>query len=97
MADPAVEGFLALLAARRAPRTVDAYRRDLADLSFFLGRSPADATTGEMESWLADLRARGLARAARFTWARTAAETLRVYEEALTEAGGMGAEEPPAS
>ena len=29
--DPDVEGFLALLAARRAPRTVEAYRRDLAD------------------------------------------------------------------
>ena len=28
-------GFLALLAARRAPRTVDAYRRDLADLPAF--------------------------------------------------------------
>ena len=28
--DPDVEGFLALLAARRAPRTVEAYRRDLA-------------------------------------------------------------------
>ena len=31
-ADPEVEGFLALLAARRSPRTVDAYRRDLAAL-----------------------------------------------------------------
>ena len=31
--DPVVEGFLALLAARRAPRTVDAYRRDLADFA----------------------------------------------------------------
>jgi glycosyltransferase involved in cell wall biosynthesis len=30
----------------------------------------------------ADLRARGLARAARFTWQRTAAETVQVYEEA---------------
>ena len=39
--DPEVKGFLALLAARRAPRTVDAYRRDLADLAGFLGRSPA--------------------------------------------------------
>src|SRR5918995_2552470 len=61
MADPAVDGFLALPAARRAPRTVDAYRRDLADLAAFLGRSPEDATTGEMEGWLADLRARGQA------------------------------------
>ena len=31
--DPELDGFLALLAARRAPRTVDAYRRDLAQLA----------------------------------------------------------------
>ena len=31
-ADPAVDGFLALANARLAPRTVEAYRRDLADL-----------------------------------------------------------------
>jgi len=59
--DPAVAGFVALLAARRAPRTVDAYRRDLAALADHLGKSPADATTEEIESWLADLRARGQA------------------------------------
>ena len=57
--DPAVESFLALLAARRAPRTVEAYRRDLADLASFLGRSPASATPEEIEAWLAGLRARG--------------------------------------
>ena len=28
-----------------------------------------------------DLRARGLARAAQFTWSRTVAETVKVYEE----------------
>ena len=59
--DPEVKGFLALLAARRAPRTVDAYRRDLADLAGFLGRSPADATTDDLQAWLADLRGRGQA------------------------------------
>jgi integrase/recombinase XerD len=59
LADPAVAGFLALLAARRAPRTVDAYRRDLADLSAYLGRAPGDATALEIEGWLADQRARG--------------------------------------
>ncbi|MGH2995639.1 MAG: tyrosine recombinase [Gaiellaceae bacterium] len=59
--DPAVEGFLALLAARRAPRTVDAYRRDLADLEAYLGRSPATAGAQDVEGWLADLRARGQA------------------------------------
>ena len=61
MADPAVVGFLALLAARRAPRTVDAYRRDLADLTGHLGRPPGDASAEEIESWLAGLRARGQA------------------------------------
>jgi integrase/recombinase XerD len=61
VADPAVEGFLALLAARRAPRTVDAYRRDLADLAAYLGGSPASASTEQIEGWLADLRGRGQA------------------------------------
>jgi hypothetical protein len=59
--DPALEGFLALLATRRAPRTVDAYRRDLAHVSAFLGRSPAEATTEDLERYLAELRAAGLA------------------------------------
>ncbi len=59
--DLALESFLALLGARRSPRTVDAYRRDLADLTAFLGRSPAGATADDVQGWLADLRARGLA------------------------------------
>jgi integrase/recombinase XerD len=59
--DPAVDGFLALLATRRAPRTVEAYRRDLAQLSAFLGRPPAGATTEDLERYLAELRAAGLA------------------------------------
>ena len=59
--DPAVEAFLALLAARRAPRTVDAYRRDLADLAAHLGGPPATASAEQVEAWLADLRARGQA------------------------------------
>jgi len=36
--DPEVEGFLSLLAATRAPRTVEAYRRDLNDLRARLGK-----------------------------------------------------------
>jgi integrase/recombinase XerD len=59
--DPAVEGFLSLLAARRAPRTVEAYRRDLEVLARSLGHSPATATTEELELWIAQLRAQGLA------------------------------------
>src|SRR6266496_803617 len=61
MQDPEVEGFLALAAARLAPRTVDAYRRDLAALTAFLGHGPAAATTPELERYLAELRAQGLA------------------------------------
>ena len=53
MQDPEVEGFLALAAARLAPRTVDAYRRDLAALTAFLGHGPAAATTPELERYLA--------------------------------------------
>ncbi len=59
--DPDVEGFLALLAARRAPRTVDAYRRDLRALSDWLERPPATVSTEELERYLAELRADGLA------------------------------------
>ena len=58
--DPQVAGFLALLAARRSPRTVDAYRRDLADLAAALGRPPSEAGVGDLETWAAGLRARGL-------------------------------------
>ena len=57
--DPQVTGFLALLAARRAPRTVDAYRRDLADLARSLGKPPTEATEEDIKAWLADLRGRG--------------------------------------
>jgi integrase/recombinase XerD len=59
--DADVDGFLGLLAARRAPRTVEAYRRDLQGLTASLGHSPATATTEELELWIAGLRARGLA------------------------------------
>jgi integrase/recombinase XerD len=59
--DPELEGFLALSAARLAPRTVEAYRRDLTALAGWLGRSPASVTTQELERYLAELRAAGLA------------------------------------
>jgi site-specific recombinase XerD len=51
--DTQVEGFLALLAARRAPRTVEAYRRDLAHLAQFLQASPSTATPDDLERYLA--------------------------------------------
>src|SRR2546430_17248671 len=58
-ADPEVEGFLALLAARRAPKTVDAYRRDLRALGDWLGGPPSKATPEDLEPWPAELRAAG--------------------------------------
>ena len=61
MADPSVESFLALLATRRAPRTVEAYRRDLAAVAAWLGRDVATATKEDLERYLAQLRAEGLA------------------------------------
>jgi integrase/recombinase XerD len=59
--DPDVEGFLALLAARRAPRTVDAYRRDLAAFSEWLGGPLARTSADDLERYVAELRAAGLA------------------------------------
>ena len=59
--DPAVEGFLAVAAARLAPRTVEAYRRDLTHLTEWLGRSPSDATADDLAAYVAQLRADGLA------------------------------------
>jgi integrase/recombinase XerD len=58
---PAVESFLALSAARLAPRTVEAYRRDLADLEAWLGGSPTEATNDQLAAYVAQLRADGLA------------------------------------
>ena len=60
-ADPELDGFLTLLAARRAPRTVDAYRRDLAGLGEWLKGPVADARVEQLERWIAQMRADGLA------------------------------------
>ena len=56
--------FLDMLAAEQGagPNTLDAYRRDLADFSEFLGRAGhnfADAETQTLRDYLADLDARG--------------------------------------
>jgi integrase/recombinase XerD len=59
--DPDLDSFLALLATRRAPRTVDAYRRDLAQLAAWRDGPVAQATTEELERWLAEMRAHGIA------------------------------------
>src|SRR4029079_12706427 len=74
--DPDVEGFLALLAARRAPKTVEAYRRDLAQLGAFLGKPVAKATLEELERYTAQLRADGLSGA---TIARRTAAARSFY------------------
>jgi len=59
--DPDVERYLLNLQARRSPRTVDAYRRDLKALAAFRKGAVADATLDELEAWLAGMRADGLA------------------------------------
>ncbi len=59
--DPAVESFLTLSAARLAPRTVEAYERDLRHLCTWLGGSPTDATADRLAAYVASLRAAGLA------------------------------------
>ena len=59
--DPELDRFLLLLQARRSPRTVDAYRRDLAALAAFTRRPVGEATLAELERWLATMRADGLA------------------------------------
>jgi integrase/recombinase XerD len=59
--DPEVEGFLAVSAARLAPRTVDAYRRDLTAVATAIGKPVAAASNEDLERYLADLRSQGLA------------------------------------
>ena len=59
--DPEVEKFLAVAAARLAPRTIDSYRRDLRALVAWLGRPAGSASTEDLERYLAELRAAGLA------------------------------------
>jgi len=61
--DPELESFLALLAARRAPRTVDAYRRDLTALRAWLGKPVSAATLEDLETYTAQLRANELSAA----------------------------------
>jgi len=60
-ADQNLDRFLLFLAARRSPRTVDAYRRDLAALGTSRGGPAAAATVEELERWVAEMRAAGLA------------------------------------
>ena len=59
--DADVERYLLLLAAQRSPRTVDAYRRDLAAVEAFLGTAVDAATSASLEAWVAGMRAASLA------------------------------------
>jgi integrase/recombinase XerD len=61
ISDPDAERFLLLLAAQRSPRTVDAYRRDLTAFAAFRDGPLVDTTRDELERWVAQMRADGLA------------------------------------
>jgi integrase/recombinase XerD len=89
--DPEVDRFLAVASARLAPRTVEAYGRDLQSLAAWLGRAPSSATTDELEGYLAQLRADGRAAT---TIARRAA-ALRTFFRHLVLVGVR--EENPAA
>src|SRR5436309_13681469 len=90
--DPELEGFLALLAATRAPRTVDAYRRDLDDLAARLEKPLHSATTEDLERYLAELRAEGRSAA---TIARRTAAARAVYRHLVLV--GRRADNPAAA
>jgi len=59
--DPDAERFLLNLATRRSERTVDAYRRDLRELASFRRGAVGETSLDELERWLAEMRAAGLA------------------------------------
>jgi integrase/recombinase XerD len=59
--DADLDGFLALLQARRSPRTVDAYRRDLTALRGAINKPLIEASLEDLEIYTAALRAQGLA------------------------------------
>ena len=59
--DHEVETFLAVLASRRATRTVEAYGRDLADIGAFLGGPVSGATLDDLRRYAAALVASGRA------------------------------------
>ncbi len=74
--DPEVETFLAVFATQRAPRTVEAYRRDLAALHAYLGTPVSRASVDELERYTAELRADGISAA---TLARRIAAARSFY------------------
>jgi integrase/recombinase XerD len=75
-----LDGFLTLLAARRAPRTVEAYRRDLTQLASWLDGPVSRATAAQLEQWVAQMRADGLAAT---TMARRVAAVRAFYRHEM--------------
>src|SRR4051812_20107648 len=59
--DPDLDRWLLMLGAQRSQRTVDAYRRDVEALARSRRGPAGDVTTEEVERWLAEMRADGLA------------------------------------
>jgi integrase/recombinase XerD len=59
--DADLRSFLALLATRRSPRTVEAYRRDLLHAQGRLGKPVGSARADDLRTYVAELRADGLA------------------------------------
>ena len=90
--DPDVQRFLLALASGRSPRTVDAYRRDLDAFAAFRGGRVAEASVEDLEGWVAEMRAAGLAPS---TIARRVS-AVRAYFRHLVLIGSL-AENPAAS
>jgi integrase/recombinase XerD len=78
--DAALESFLAVATARLAPKTIDAYRRDLTELESWLAGSPSGATTEQLEGYVTALRERGLSGA---TIARRIAAARSFYRHEM--------------
>ena len=78
--DRDLDSFLLLLAVQRSPRTVDAYRRDLAGLATFRAGPASAATVEELEKWVAQMRAKGLAAS---TIARRLAATRSYFRHGM--------------
>src|SRR5262245_6201338 len=78
--DRDLDGFLALSRTRLAPRTVDGYRRDLEHFSGWFRRPRTVAEVGDLERYLAELRAKGLSGA---TLARRLAALRSFYRHQI--------------
>jgi integrase/recombinase XerD len=91
---PQVESFLEMMAAERgaSQRTLEAYRRDLADLAAFLKRDVAAVKTDDLRRYLADMKKSALA-------PRTAARRLSCLRQfyKFLYGEGLRADDPTAT